>query len=164
MPDINMGCGDQHAEPPWVNVDSWDMAGVDLVASATEPWPFDDGECNRVYLGQVIEHLDYPEGVRAALREAHRVLATGGVLCVVTPDFQRLEDARTPDWLKETLAAGLCRWPGDEHRWRPTRTVVLAEVTELFPTAHLINVTNLGNGWPPGGRGTYDCCVLATRQ
>ena len=48
-----------------------------------EPLPYADGAFALVTCSEVVEHL---ENYRALLREAHRVLAPGGVLVVTTPN------------------------------------------------------------------------------
>lgn len=161
---VNVGSGMDLAPAPWVNMDIWPGTGAELIADCTQPWPFDTGTLERVYMGQVVEHLDYPSGVSAAVAEAGRCLAVGGMLCVVTPDFDCFEGKRVPAEARAVMTSGGHRWPGDEHRWQPTRHVVLAAVRATFEAAHLINVLNLGDGWPAGGRGPYDCCVVATQR
>ena len=45
--------------------------------------PFDDSSFDRVFSGDVIEHVDYEDGIRM-LKEAYRVLRPGGFLLVHT--------------------------------------------------------------------------------
>jgi len=159
---LNVGCGDRLAPAPWVNVDCWPGVHPDVVADITTTWPFPTSSVGRVYMGQVLEHLDHPDGVRAAIGEAGRVLYPGGVFCVVTPDFAALDEKRCEGWIRENLTRGECRWPGDEHRWCPDRHTVAELVREVFPTAHAVHPMLLSDGWPPGNRDTWDCAVVGT--
>ena len=115
----------------------------------------------RIYLGQMIEHLAFPRGVRACLHEAARALRTDGVCCLVTPDWQAMKEKRLPPDHFDHAATGMRRWPGDEHRWRPDRWRVHTEVSRYFATVLPVNVMNLPAEWPPGARDLWDCCVLA---
>lgn len=159
---VNVGCGDRPAPDPWTNMDLEPSTGAELVHDATEAWPFETGTLEKVYMGQVIEHLDHPGGVKAALGEARRCLRTGGVLAVVCPDFDALDEKKAPAWVRTNLEAGMCRWPGDEHRWQPTRGTVLEAVAEFFPTAHIIHPSTLHPPWPVTPPDPWDCCVVAT--
>lgn len=49
-----------------------------------ERWPVEDSSCDAVFLKSVIEHLTDPAHL---LAETMRVLAPGGALIVLTPDF-----------------------------------------------------------------------------
>jgi 2-polyprenyl-3-methyl-5-hydroxy-6-metoxy-1,4-benzoquinol methylase len=62
------------------------------------PWP--EGSFDRVLSGDVIEHLDPADG-EAMLREAHRVLAPGGMLVLHT----------APNLLFLRVTWPLARWP-----------------------------------------------------
>jgi predicted SAM-dependent methyltransferase len=130
---------------------------------ARHRWPFPDGGAAAVFMGQVIEHLDYPWGVRKAIKEACRVLAPGGRLVVITPDFQAIKEKRAGAEVWRNEAKGLCRWPGDEHRWMPTRGLVRRECNRRFGNAEIVNHMNLEPSWPAGSRNPWDCCVVAEK-
>jgi len=160
---INMGCGDRFGPDPWVNCDSWAPLDPDVLMDATRRWPFPSGSAARVFMGQFLEHLPYPWGVRYALREAHRVLAVGGLLCVIGPDFQALKEKKAPAEVWRNLAAGMRRWPGDAHLWMPNRTVMRREIERRFGSVEFTNHLNLGSDWPPGNRDPWDLCALAEK-
>jgi predicted SAM-dependent methyltransferase len=160
---INMGCGDQPAPYPWTNCDSWPALDPDVICDATKKWPFPTSSAGRVFLGQVLEHLPYPWGVRAALREAHRVLEVGGQLCVITPDFVAMKEKKVPAEVWRAEAVGMRRWPGDQHLWMPSRHVVVREVERRFGNAAVVNHLNLDEMWPLGSRNPWDCCVTAEK-
>jgi ubiquinone/menaquinone biosynthesis C-methylase UbiE len=77
---LNLGSGNLPLEG-YVNVDTRDRPGVDLVADATA-LPFPDGAAVEVQASSLLEHFRDPYAV---LDEAHRVLAPEGVLVVRVP-------------------------------------------------------------------------------
>lgn len=160
---LNVGCGDRPFPAPWVNCDLWPGVGPDVVMDATAPWPVRAGSVERVYMGQVIEHLPYPEGVTAALANAAEVLALGGTLAVVCPDFDALEEKRCEQWIRDNLTRGECRWPGDEHRWCPTRHRVAELVGAVLPGARVVPPSTLLSYVPAGGFDPWDCAVVAVK-
>lgn len=131
--------------------------------NACHTWPFAEGSAEKVFMGQVIEHLDFPWGVRKALKEACRVLIPGGVLVVITPDFQAIKEKKAGADVWKAEAKGMCRWPGDEHRWMPTRGIVWRECNRRFGNAEILNHLNLDPVWPQGSRNPWDCCVLSVK-
>lgn len=60
-----------------------------LCVDASRPLPFADGSFAAVLMGEVIEHVYYPERL---LRELARVLGPGGVLVLTTPNLATLWD------------------------------------------------------------------------
>ena len=52
----------------------------------TKRFPFGDGSFDYVFASHLLEHL-YPGHAEFCVREAHRVLAPGGILRVVVPDL-----------------------------------------------------------------------------
>lgn len=54
----------------------------------TTPWPFPDGSVSHVYADNMIEHVTL-DGARDLLRHAHRAMAPGGRIRLVTPDAER---------------------------------------------------------------------------
>ena len=113
---LNLGCGLQ-APPDWVNVDgSWNarlakfpalrriFVSLGLVPrdKAQIPWspnifihdvrkplPFKDNSASAVFASHVLEHLYRDESERL-VREALRVLCSGGVLRVIVPDLEAI--------------------------------------------------------------------------
>ena len=86
---INVGSSDAVLEG-WVNVDvRRDPVRRAVRMDATQPWPFDSGSAEAVNSEHFLEHLP-PEGARAYVREAFRVLRPGGVIRTSTPDLAGL--------------------------------------------------------------------------
>jgi SAM-dependent methyltransferase len=85
-PKVQIGAGTSN-EPGWLNTDiepNEDQAYVD----ATKPLPFPDGSVYYIFAEHVIEHLSYAEAL-GFFKEAHRVLAPGGKIRMVTPNLKK---------------------------------------------------------------------------
>lgn len=61
-----------------------DKGHVAHVCSASAEYPFDDGQFDVVFAGEIIEHVFDPD---AMLRECRRVLAPSGTLILTTPNL-----------------------------------------------------------------------------
>jgi len=85
-PRLHLGCG-RIALDGWVNVDLFGSR-ADLVWDLRRPIPFPDGSASAVFHEHLLEHLPVPVAV-GFLRECRRVLAPGGILRVVVPDFEK---------------------------------------------------------------------------
>lgn len=85
---LHVGSGG-HRIAGWINVDIDVSGGVDLVADVTRPLPFQTESLDLIHSEDVIEHLHRDDG-REFLRQCHRVLRTGGVMRLLTPDLQLL--------------------------------------------------------------------------
>lgn len=80
---LNLGCGTD-IRPGFVNLDSADLPGVDVVHDLrTLPLPFEDEQFVEVICQDVLEHLDYAP----LLGEIHRVLKPGGRVWIRSPHF-----------------------------------------------------------------------------
>jgi ubiquinone/menaquinone biosynthesis C-methylase UbiE len=77
---LNLGSGNRPLDG-YVNVDTRDRPGVDMIADATA-LPIPDGAAIEVQASSLLEHFRDPYAV---LDEAHRVLAPDGVLVVRVP-------------------------------------------------------------------------------
>ena len=101
---LNLACGAKVSTVGnWANVDySSPVEGVTEM-NILKGISFPDGSFDAVYTAQFIEHLT-PKETIVVLREIHRVLKSGGILRIVTPDMEEL--ARTYlqqlDYLKMT--------------------------------------------------------------
>jgi SAM-dependent methyltransferase len=91
---VNLGAGSM-PEPGWVNVDIVKVDGVDVVHDLDVfPWPFADGEAERIKAFDVYEHVNEP---LAFMRECHRILRKGGVLAIHTAYWKNPDSYRDPD-------------------------------------------------------------------
>ncbi|OGJ65842.1 hypothetical protein A3F36_05230 [Candidatus Peribacteria bacterium RIFCSPHIGHO2_12_FULL_55_11] len=84
-------CGGRNPYRPgeFLNVDIVDMPKVDLVFDITKPFPISDGVIAEVISIATLEHLRKPH-VDHVLREFFRILKSGGILRVSTPDIEAI--------------------------------------------------------------------------
>lgn len=89
---LNLGCGQ---DPPagFVNVDLAALPGVNVIADLDRPWPFAESTAGYIVASHVFEHLADPV---MFMREAHRVLADGGVLDIRVPWWQHRNSYTDP--------------------------------------------------------------------
>lgn len=163
MVRVNVGCGTYYA-PGWVNVDAWSDGQVrpDVVADARS-LPFGDGTAEMVYLGHVAEHVPFDD-VPVMFGEVRRVLADGGRVCVVGPDYDRAVGGGYDEALLDVIRFGGHDWPGVEHLWVSTGALVLEAVTALFPDAVDVPIVDVPDVWPVVSRIGWQCAVTASKE
>jgi predicted SAM-dependent methyltransferase len=84
---LNLGAGDYRLAE-YLNIDAVPGHAVDLVLTVPPlPWP--DESVEAIYMGHVLEHFARDRG-RELLDECFRVLAPGGTIGVVVPDFREV--------------------------------------------------------------------------
>ena len=88
---LNLGCGGRPIKG-WVNVDSREVAGVDVVHDLYQPLPYEDGTVDRIWAAQIVEHFSYHH-VSQVLGDWMRVLKPGGVIELSTPDIDAITSA-----------------------------------------------------------------------
>lgn len=140
-PRLNLGCGPVQPEG-WVNIDgshrAWlasKMSWLDQLLTTLKlipptefgtqitflnllkPFPFASDSVSCIYSGEVWEHFEYADAVRATA-ECYRVLAPGGVLRICVPDG--------PDFWRKylTLYDHLMAVPKDKRSAAPLRSQV----------------------------------------
>ena len=82
---LHVGCGDK-IKAGWVNIDLHPSANVSL--DLRKPLPFGDGSSCVIYSEHFMEHLEHPDETIPFLREAFRVLRSGGRFSVGVPDIE----------------------------------------------------------------------------
>lgn len=97
---LHLGCG-EHLIPGWANIDLIGFPGV-VPWNLAQPLPVADGTVDRVFSEHFHEHITLAQGI-ALLAEIHRVLKTGGVVRISTPDMEKLiteyQARRVDEWL-----------------------------------------------------------------
>jgi predicted SAM-dependent methyltransferase len=112
---LNIGAGVHHP-PGWINVDVLGMS-PDLHWDLRKELPFAEGSAQGVLLEHVIEHFTLADDLDL-LDECRRVLAPGGIVRLVVPDFGRYLESYAGDGeFVDRLRPG-----------RPTRLLAVAEV------------------------------------
>lgn len=120
---LNAGCGTHYAHG-WVNVDIWedDNTHPDVVAKDGEPYPFPDNHFDAIYLGHVLEHIDWKR-VPEFLLDMQRIAKPGAPMLVVGPDvyktIERWKDNQEP-WhmvLSTLEHQDINYQPDREHEW-----------------------------------------------
>jgi predicted SAM-dependent methyltransferase len=91
---LNVGCGKKKV-PGWVNIDM--VPGADLVMDVRKGLPFKSGSVDYIFNEHLIEHLTLEEA-GDLLAEFLRVLKSGGVLRVATPDLDYVIDKYVSGW------------------------------------------------------------------
>ncbi len=85
---INLGSGHWKLEG-WINVDLDFSSGPDLCADLSAGLPFHSGVADFLHTEDFLDQLDL-EQARRFLEECHRILKTGGVMRVLTPDLETM--------------------------------------------------------------------------
>jgi predicted SAM-dependent methyltransferase len=87
---VHLGSGD-HRISGWTNIDIDPAMPVDVAADLRHDMPLRSDSVDLIHSEDLLEHLDENEGKRV-LVECHRVLRSGGVMRVLTPDLRALVD------------------------------------------------------------------------
>jgi predicted SAM-dependent methyltransferase len=82
---VNLGAGSSGREG-WVNVDLFDLPGVNCVWDSRKRLPFADDSVEMIFSEHFVEHLDYTEEIPYFMSECFRVLVPGGTVRIVVPD------------------------------------------------------------------------------
>jgi len=187
---LNVGCGPHRAPEPWVNLDVHVGDGVEPDVQVDDPmFPlagYPDGTVARVYLGHVLEHVEW-DMLPAFLADIARALRPGGELAVVGPDvfrviehwhagresWQLVESAletpwpyASPDTDGETWSIG-AGWSGARHHWNcyEARVVwALRTVPELAEVEAVPVTPEALAGWPVVAHTQWQCAVRAVRS
>lgn len=160
---LNIGCGATYAEG-WVNVDISPEVTADVHADATA-LPLGDNQAEMIYLGHMLEHVPLDQ-VGQVLKEAWRLLEPGGFICVVGPDLDKVDRTHDPE-LWDGLAYGGHNGRTDQwtwHKWGCTARRLYSLVSDVFPDAVLVNVTDLAGEWPISSRIWYQAAVMARKR
>ena len=82
---LNVGSG-RRAMPGWVNLDSQDLPGVDIIADLDRcseiPLPLEDDSVDEILISHVIEHIKAPLPM---MQELHRVARSGARATIPVP-------------------------------------------------------------------------------
>lgn len=166
---LNLGCGDHYAQG-WVNVDTVDSPHkADIRADITQPFPSGFIGVTHVYLGHVLEHLTMDDAALVLHRVAD-VLVPGGALLVVGPDVDRAHAMYEAGKLTQTeyhgIVLGRRAWPGDEHRWRCSESVLqdLLNRTKRFKWTTPIALDDIPSFWPVVSFVEWQCAVIVTAK
>jgi len=93
---LNIGCGSRIREG-WVNLDSNDQPGVDVVRDIQDlPLPFPDNHFDEVLAQDILEHVEYI----SVLKDLHRIMAPGGKLHVRVPHYSSRNNFTDPTHIK----------------------------------------------------------------
>ncbi len=173
---IHAGSGPHYMEG-WLNFDmntweAWEKQ-PDVLCSIYD-MPFKTGQAEKFYCGHILEHLVW-ETVPDALLEVKRVMAPGGVLCVVGPCMDKAIATGQPQWLLDEIPAG---WNGEgvpdgfAHRWTATTALTRKALETTFDAEKILEVpitaVHLPH-WPntapsiPPVCGMWQCAFLVTR-
>jgi predicted SAM-dependent methyltransferase len=96
---LHLACG-SNVKPGWTNVDLSDAGSV-IGWDLTQPLPIDTGYMRLIYCEHFIEHLEPGDAYRLLI-DCRRLLETGGVLRISTPDLRKL--------IEEYLAGRVDTW------------------------------------------------------
>jgi Methyltransferase domain len=109
--------------PGWVNVDlHWPVCDI---RATVYRLPFRDGMFSKVYLGHVLEHLEY-QRIPEALAEVQRVLASGAEVMVVGPCLDKARALGDWQMVRAITPADPPDLSGCGHAWAPTTELTIA--------------------------------------
>jgi hypothetical protein len=188
---LNVGCGPHRAPAPWVNLDVHVGDGIQPDVQVADPMfplaDYPDGGVDRVYLGHVLEHVQW-DRLPLFLADIVRALCPGGELVAVGPDVFRVieqwRDGREPWQLVEsaletpwpyaspeadgeTWAVG-AGWSEARHHWNSYEARVvwaLRQVPELADVEPLpLTPTGPLASWPVVAYTQWQCAARAVRR
>ncbi len=121
---LNLGSGQRPFPKPWINVDAQGRWNPDVVGDAAHLPQFVDGSADIIVAHHVLEHYGCGEA-DGLLKEAHRLLKTGGSLLIFVPDLKALAKRWLLGQIDDyTMFVNTCgAYMGDEadrHKWHYT--------------------------------------------
>lgn len=142
---LHLGSGPHYVQG-WINLDLNDWEGwehsPDVLGSVYDMPVIPDASMDKVYCGHLLEHLVW-ETVPKALKEIKRIMAPGGVLCVVGPCMDKAIATRQPQWLLDEIPAG---WNGEgmpdgfPHCWTATTDLTREALETTFDHDKIVEV------------------------
>jgi len=122
---LNAGCGTHYAEG-WVNTDVWsDSISIvpDVIVEQGKPYPFEDNTFDAVFLGHVIEHIDWRK-VPSFLYDMMRVAKPKARFLITGPDvfkaIERYKNNLEPIHIVQSVlehGRENALWEGSAHYW-----------------------------------------------
>jgi SAM-dependent methyltransferase len=87
---LNLACGIYYiSNSDWVNVD-WEANSSNVQQmNLSKPLRFENEKFDFVYTSHFIEHTTYLQA-EMLLKECYRVLSPGGIIHIITPDFEKI--------------------------------------------------------------------------
>jgi hypothetical protein len=85
---LNLGCGTN-------KIAGWENRDADVDITKRLPWA--DGSASHINIEHCVEHVPYKSAIEF-FKEAHRVLATGGVLRVTVPSLEQIAKCDEADY------------------------------------------------------------------
>lgn len=173
---LNVGCGPHRAPKPWINLDCHrgDSVEPDVLVDIDAPVAmWDRGSVDRVYLGHVLEHVEWPK-LPAFLSGIRRVLKPDGELLAVGPDVRRTiqgwkDGVETWELVLSVLeesSGGVGEvgdWPAGTHKWNchEARVVALLEANDFADVRAVPMPSSDMDNWPVVSRAPWQMAVFA---
>ena len=85
---LNLGCGDRPI-PGFINIDAKNMEGLDIISDIRTLPMFESDSIDLIYASHVIAYFD-PREVSLVIDEWKRVIKSGGILRISTPNLESL--------------------------------------------------------------------------
>jgi SAM-dependent methyltransferase len=108
---LNLACGDVVLDG-WQNLDYESRAPGVIHADLLQGVPYPDASVDEILASHFLEHLKLRSEAIPFLRECERVLRPGGILSIITPDFEMLHRVRRFDYHFNRLRNG-----AEQLRW-----------------------------------------------
>lgn len=179
---LNVGCGPYRTNlPNWINTDVVHIPGhtePDVVVTPEEPFPFEDEQFTRIYMGHVLEHVPY-ERVNDFLQMVKSKVVRGGWVMVVGPDVKKcmrlwkegkVTDERVFGGLEDDqwdTPDNVGQWFGARHQWNAYDERLQRLVSDAgFIDVSLIDITDHGKfaGWPVVSFAEDQMALIARRS
>lgn len=88
MKKLEIGPGKSKIDSDWITVNIVKTPCTDIISEwGKTPLPFEDNEFDLVYSSHCLEHIPWHDTI-FALKDAYRILNSGGILEIWVPDFE----------------------------------------------------------------------------